>query len=90
MIWLSLLFVSILAQVRHFPDEEVTHKVFMDITIDDVDVGRMVFGLYGDIVPHTVENFRALCTGENGETRDGIKLHYKSNIFHRVIPEFMA
>lgn len=41
----------------------MTTKVFFDVDIGGEPVGRIVMGLFGDVVPKTAENFRVLCTG---------------------------
>lgn len=72
------------------PRETTNPRVFFDIAIGDDIAGRIVFELHADVVPQTVENFRALCTGEKGVGRSGKALHYKHSTFHRVIPDFMC
>ncbi|KAF7841188.1 peptidyl-prolyl cis-trans isomerase CYP21-1 [Senna tora] len=70
-------------------EPEITHRVFLDVDIDEQRLGRIIVGLYGQVVPKTVENFRALCTGEKGKNSNGVKLHYKGTPFHRIISGFV-
>ncbi|GMH23657.1 hypothetical protein Nepgr_025500 [Nepenthes gracilis] len=70
-------------------EPEITHRVFLDIDMDNQRLGRIVIGLFGSVVPKTAENFRALCTGKKGKGASGKPLHYKKTPFHRIIPGFM-
>ena len=67
----------------------ITSKVYFDVEIGGKPAGRVTIGLFGETVPKTTENFRALCTGEKGNTASGKALHYEGSSFHRVIPQFM-
>nr|WP_281349837.1 peptidylprolyl isomerase [Marichromatium bheemlicum] len=56
----------------------------MDVSIDGEPAGTITLELFADTTPKTAENFRALCTGEQGEA-----LAYAGSPFHRIIPGFM-
>jgi peptidylprolyl isomerase len=84
-----LTLISLCFLIISCDDQKITMKTFFDISIGGEKVGRIVFGLFGDTVPKTALNFKALCTGENGVGQSGKPLHYKGSKFHRIIPNFM-
>ena len=63
----------------------VTHKVYFDIKADGDAIGRVVFGLYGELQPKAVFNFWHLCKG-GGRSVNGNWLHYKGSKMHSVQP----
>ncbi|KAM9934922.1 hypothetical protein OXX80_005498 [Metschnikowia pulcherrima] len=83
------LFVAVIAYFKltaatDLPDNPpFTSKVYFDIEQDGVSLGRITIGLFGTVVPKTVENFRQLAIS------DDPKFGYTGSIFHRVIPSFM-
>jgi len=57
--------------------------VYFDVSIGGKHDGRIVIGLFGDIVPKTVKNFMTIASeGIDGKT-------YANSKFHRVINKFM-
>jgi len=44
----------------------------------------MIFELFADVAPQTVENFRQFCVGEM-KNKEGLPVGYKGAVFHRVI-----
>ncbi|KAH8499036.1 hypothetical protein H0E87_017808 [Populus deltoides] len=92
LLWTLVLFGTLtLIQAKKSKEDltEITHKVYFDVEVDGKPAGRITIGLFGKTVPKTVENFRALCTGEKGVGKSGKPLHYKGSAFHRIIPSFM-
>jgi len=72
-------------------DDTVTTECFFDVSVNGKAAGRIVFGLFGKHAPRTVENFRALCTGEMGESQtSGKRLTYEGSCFHRIVKGFVC
>lgn len=61
----------------------MTDQVYFDVQHDEKYLGKIVIGLFGEVVPKTVANFKQIATnGINGYTFEATK-------FHRVIERFM-
>lgn len=72
-----------------------SQKVWLGVSIDNKDAGRIVIQLHTQYCPKTCKNFIALCTGELGDTYENgtkapVRLSFANSLFHRVIPGFMA
>ncbi|CEP22385.1 K03768 peptidyl-prolyl cis-trans isomerase B (cyclophilin B) [Cyberlindnera jadinii] len=76
--FLVLFVVAVLAT-----DPTITDRVYFDLSQGDEYLGRVVLGLYGNVVPKTAQNFRELTLSKDPS------FGYINSIFHRVIPNFM-
>jgi peptidyl-prolyl cis-trans isomerase B (cyclophilin B) len=56
---------------------KITKRVYLDVEFGKNEKGRLVIGLYGDIMPKTTENFEKLCTSNS----------YAGTNFYRVISD---
>jgi len=65
-------------------------SVYFDIKIGEAEPERIEMSLFAKHYPKTAENFRALCTGEKGQGKQGKPLAFKGSKFHRIIPGFMC
>lgn len=68
-------------------DPEVSHKVSFTVTKTsksaEEEVGKLVFAMFGSVVPKTVDNFIGLATLAKG-------YGYKNTLFHRIIKNFVV
>ena len=58
---------------------------YHDIEIDGNHTGRIVYGLFGEVAPKAVENFKRLCACDAGIGTSGKKLCYHGSKFHRAL-----
>ncbi|XP_017855450.1 peptidyl-prolyl cis-trans isomerase, rhodopsin-specific isozyme [Drosophila busckii] len=78
---LSLLITLAVANGLSF---KVTARIYMDVKQNKQSLGRITFGLFGEIAPKAVANFRHICLrGINGSSYVGAR-------FHRVVSRFLV
>ena len=61
-----------------------------EIALEAATCERVVIELYDEEAPTAVENFKALCRGDRGASKQsGVELTYAGSRFHRVVKGFM-
>ena len=53
--------------------------MYLEVTADGEDLGRVEIELFDDLVPRTTENFRQLCTGAPDFGYKGSKVNRKTS-----------
>jgi peptidyl-prolyl cis-trans isomerase B (cyclophilin B) len=71
----ELSFASYIDPITDSP--KITKRVYLDVEFGKTEKGRLVIGLYGDIMPKTTENFEKLCASNS----------YAGTNFYRVISD---
>lgn len=62
---------------------KVTDQIFFDVAVNHEYLGRILLGLFGEVAPKTVKNFKELAiSGINGKT-------YTETKFHSAIKKIM-
>lgn len=79
-----LLWCFVFAAPVENQDPPITHYVSFDIAHGQDQLGTIKIGLFGSVVPKTVDNFFELAT-KMGDNNKG----YNNTIFHRIIKDFM-
>jgi peptidyl-prolyl cis-trans isomerase B (cyclophilin B) len=73
----------------HTDKPKITQTVYLDVQIMDMDKEptRIKIGLFGDVMPKTVENFVALCVGgtKNDDEDQRNMRGYAGTTFYRVL-----
>lgn len=66
----------------NYGKEEITHVVWLKLTYDQIPLGEIDIGLYGNLAPKNINNFLSLVEGVNDLT-------YKGVPFHMVVPKYL-
>lgn len=66
----------------------ITDEFFFDISIGETSAGTFKIGVFGEIVPKSLANFRALVTCSGAFADDS--LCFRGDSFHRVVTNFVA
>mmetsp|Transcript_10309 Transcript_10309/g.34484 ORF Transcript_10309/g.34484 Transcript_10309/m.34484 type:complete len:212 (+) Transcript_10309:21-656(+) len=66
-------------------EPQVTHRVFMELSIGGEPAGRLEIGLFGEHAPKTVENFLGVIKGFTSKG-SGKSLGLRGSKLHRIIP----